>query len=168
MTHYNNPGLLPNYLTTLEGLNKLLVDRQNAGYVRREPLDPFVLQGRWILDRCGNMGFAQWPTFGTGHFVRDVFPNIPEVLTQDQYEAFIASQPGGINLKYPIAICDAYICVPPVGTICTICGKTFTVEDAHTAQSWRRRDPDTFEVRSEFAGLTYAELPRAILERGAE
>ena len=123
MTHYNNPGLLPNYLTTLEGLNKLLVDRQNAGYVRREPLDPFILKGRWIIDGVGNMGFAQFMCQGFS-LVGDIFdggtlPKIPDIISWEAYKKFAA--PWLANPENSFAIGEVYACVPPVGSACCVC-----------------------------------------------
>jgi hypothetical protein len=192
---YNDPVSLPRYLTSLEGLNKLLVDRHNAGYARQETLDVFILQGRWVLDGCGNMGFADWPArtftqrvldaiilqgrwilgrFGNMRFadwpartftlVRDVFPNIPDVLTFDSYLDFIAPRMPRIYCEDKVPVGEPYTCVPPVGAVCVVCEEIFTLATAHTASSYCRSDDAVhWTVNPEFIGRTYQDLPRAFV-----
>lgn len=165
---YNQADTLPQYLTSLDGLNDLLVARKDAGYIRREPLEAFMLKGRWMLDHCGNMGFAQ---FFSKEFklIEDVFdgetlPKIPNVLTWDEYKRFAAPYLTGRRESF--AIGEVYACVPPVGSACCVCGEQFTIETAHTAHSFVKAGGTNtlWKSNREFIGRTYAELPRAFLE----
>lgn len=67
-------------ITNLMGLNNIKITRHFLGYELDHQLHEFVIFGRWILDSCGNFGRI------IGDFIpKDHIPNIPDVLTKDEF-----------------------------------------------------------------------------------
>lgn len=53
---YDNPVDITERLTDLNGLHRVIRERQTAGYDRKERLHEYMVLGRWMFDTCGNCG----------------------------------------------------------------------------------------------------------------
>src|SRR5271156_4622562 len=74
---YNSVQGIEEYLVDLDGLNRLIHDRQAAGYDRHERLDDFVVLGRWFTDSCGNFGRCE---FELDYKPTDLASRLPKVV----------------------------------------------------------------------------------------
>lgn len=145
---YDNVEGIRSYLQDLEGLNRLIRDRHDAGYVRKERLHEWVILGRWHTDTCGNFGDC---TFQDDRYKpMEIDPekfSLPDVVPrEDVYKLFHVHSMVTNGMR---------CCVPPVRVHCTECGERWTVKNAHDAIF----NSDTTPVDlSTFVGRTYKDL----------
>lgn len=113
-------GILNVYLHDLNGLNRLMQDRMEAAYKRKERLHEFIIMGRWATDACGN--------FGDVEFLDDNYKplpipfELPLVLETDRRTNY--------GLDY-MSTRLTRSSVPPPHLICRECGKGWTLKNAY-------------------------------------
>ena len=115
---YDTVEGIAKYLTNLEGLNRLIDDRFQAGYKRRERLNDFVILGRWTTDSCGNFSRI------TGKNIpKEMVPGLPDVLPQEELWNHL---PADTSIESTLGIP-----APPVSIRCAHCGKYWSLADCH-------------------------------------
>jgi len=112
-------------LTSLNGLNRLVAERHDAGYNREERLNQFyILNGRYSLDTCGNCGSVSG--------IPKDFPQteIPLVLSFDDFFKFLNERIAEENRP---SICTSMNGgnLPESGLSCPQCGKGWTIANCH-------------------------------------
>lgn len=113
---YDNPNAIAATLGNLRAFDALIRARREAGYQRQESLHEYVVEGRWVLDACGNClvieGDAEVPLKPVG-----------AVLTRAE---FWAQQPEGASLS---AVFRTPYVLP--GATCACCGLAWSWPDVH-------------------------------------
>jgi hypothetical protein len=94
---------------TLQGFNRLVSERYDAGYRRNERMNEFYVLGRYFFDTCGNCGKLQ------GNIPKVTVPDIPGVLTRDEFRVYT-----GETNSFSIAIGGGGD-VPLPGLLCAHC-----------------------------------------------
>lgn len=136
------------YLQDLDGLNRLIEDRHEAAYVRKERLQEWVILGHWSTDTCGN--------FGDCTFLDDRYKPIevdgkgftvpPVVARADVFKLFHVES---------MSVSGMVSCVPPARVHCRECGERWTVKNAHDSVV----ETTTVPVETgPFVGRTYRAL----------
>lgn len=115
----------------LDGLNRIADARQQAGYGSHKRLNAFVVLGHFLLDTCGNVLKAQW---SKGKWKKLEGHTIPLVATLDQWNNILADR-GVESMTYALGNC-----IPPVGMVCDICGKEWTLATCHEPMVVREQD----------------------------
>lgn len=117
---------IASFLTTLKGFHTLQRLRAQELSIRNS-LNRFVIFGNWLVD-----GFGQMAQFKSNFIPRDEFPNIPTVLTIDEFLDFLKangkegasiSWAGGYNLAEPHMLCYE-------------CRKPWTINNCHDIVGW--------------------------------
>jgi hypothetical protein len=116
---YDRANCIEAYLTDLDGLNRLIKDRAEAGYTRHERLHDFIILGRWSTDSCGNFGRCQ---FRLDYKPVELQNSLPKVVRKE--DLF------GMFKDLTIEI-SASSDVPPSHILCPECGKGWTLDNAH-------------------------------------
>jgi len=120
---YDSHEAISTALKSLEALNSLIESRRHAGYDRHERLNEWVILGRFSFDSCGNtLKF-------TGENIPAVmFPDIPPVLTQAEFSAYITEklpdQEPWFSASYGSGIPSAHL-------VCPICKEPWAVSNCH-------------------------------------
>lgn len=124
MRAYNTVKGIETYLTSLEGLNKLVRDRHEAGYDRKEPLGDFIILGHWRTDTCGNFDKC---TFELDYKPADHFhEKLPPVILTDHLLENAKNL--GLNLSVSSGGGSG---VPPPFVVCPECDKGWTLANAY-------------------------------------
>lgn len=133
------------YARTLDGLNELSRLRHEAGYVRRERLESFLILGRWSTDSNGNFSLAKVSRGDAG--------SLPPVVTHGELFRLLP----GVRLECPVES-D----LPPARVVCTVCKKRWTVQNAYDVRV--RRSTEVVPLK-DWVGKTIGEMRRAYAER---
>lgn len=121
---------IASFLTTLKGLNTLQSLRAQAR-ASKKSLNHFIIFGNWRLD-----GYGQMMEFRSNFTPRDEFPNIPAVLTEEEFTEFLKangkedayiSWAGGYNLAEPHMLCYE-------------CRKPWTINNCHDIVGWSTQE----------------------------
>jgi hypothetical protein len=145
---YDTKEGIETYLTDLEGLNRLIKDRHDAGYLRKERLHDWVVLGHWHTDTCGNFGDCtfQDDRYKPMEIDPEKFTLPPVVPREDVYKLFHV---------HSMVTSGTRCCVPPVRVQCTECGERWTVKNAHDATYRSETAPVDL---APFVGRTYKDL----------
>jgi hypothetical protein len=119
MPEYDTVQGITAYLNDLDGLNRLIRDRNVAGYDRKERLRDFVILGRWFADACGNFGKCK---FELNYKPTDIPAALPKVVEPKDLYAMLA----GLSISHGFESGAA-----PSHVICPECDKGWTLETAH-------------------------------------
>jgi hypothetical protein len=139
---YDDPhGIETEYLTSLEGLNRLIKDRHAAGYDRHEHLEDFIILGRWHTDSCGNFGDLKF--LQSNYEPMEAPPSLPKVIRGASREEY-----GLYGMEVNLAAC----CVPKAHVLCRECGQGWTIDTAH--DSHVTTDDDRMRVGGPYVGKT--------------
>lgn len=104
----------------LAGLNRLIHDRSEAGYDRKETLHEFIILGHWATDSCGNFGPV---TFSDAQYKpMAIPPGLPRVLPYAEARRY------GIERWTVSHGLDG---VPPAHVLCPECKRGWVLDDAH-------------------------------------
>jgi hypothetical protein len=132
-------------IKTLEGLSTLISQRHKAGYEREESLNEFTILGAYSLDTCGNCSREE------AGIVRKHFPDIPSVLTRQEFWEYI-----GKDFSDKNRLC--YVVdggrIPKPGLVCAHCGKTWDISNCFDTVT--KEDRQYFKMK-EFVGKTLGE-----------
>ncbi len=116
---YDTAEGIERYLTDLDGLNRLIRRRSDAGYKRKERLHDFVILGHWSTDSCGNFGRCE---FQLDYKPIQIPDDLPKVMTHD--EAFRRV----VNVSLTTFSSSD---VPESHIVCPECKKGWTILNAH-------------------------------------
>lgn len=110
-------------LLSLERFNALVNERHQAGYVRGERLQEWVILGRYYLDSCGNT---------MKYFGEDIpaiiFPNLPPVMMQKEFQDYVKKNSLGKEIWCSAAMESD---IPPANLICPECKTGWTIQNCH-------------------------------------
>lgn len=146
-------------LASLSGMHALIDARVDAGYRRNERLNQFVLFGRWALDSCGNIG-RMIP--GSISFVpKDRFPDIPDVMTHEEFRAFIAKHAPGEQMGITTVMSGPAI-IAPWDVPCSVCGRKWSLADAYDIHI---EPKDRTERLTDWVGKPFEEFKQSLRAR---
>lgn len=151
---YDTKEKIEERIKDLEGLLTVIHRRHFAGYEYKERLNQFYLFGHFWLDACGNCCSPH------GKSLKQHFPDIPDVLTDDELRSFLASQPGGKEINFGFSYDGGKL--PGVNLKCAHCKNGWDItnfSDTHVVQT-----SETIPL-TDFVGKTLAEVKMAYAER---
>ncbi len=135
---------------SLEELVKLLSER-NHGYLwKDEELNEFFILGRYRLDNRGNIDRL------TRKIPKEIFPDIPDVMTVEEFVAYIDNNPGEItkdDLKYNTFKYESMVIEPDLK--CPSCGLAWDISNVHEAEIYRNCE---WIPLNDFVGQTLDEV----------
>lgn len=150
---YDTRAGIAGAIKTLEGFNRLIHARNAAGYDRDERLNVFYVLGRYYLDACGNCGKAQ------GSVPKVILPDIPDVLTQDEFREHLKGQPSAdLCISFSMDGCG----VPPVGLLCSHCNVAWGDDNFHDTVTYHATEVISL---ADFVGRTLGEVKSAYAEK---
>jgi hypothetical protein len=120
---YDSKKQVEESIKNLAGLLSLVRRRHLAGYGDGERLNEFYLFGRYCLDSCGNCCKE------SGKSLKDLFPNIPDVLTDEELKSFLTSQSGEKDIQLSFSYNGGQL--PLLILRCAYCKKTWDVANCH-------------------------------------
>lgn len=132
-------------LLSLDGFTALVFARRDAGYVRNESMNEFFLFGRYFLDTVGNCGKLH------GWIPKDKFPNLPDVMTKDDFWALVKMAVGD-NVSVSTGMNSD---LPSGGVTCPICKKGWSIHNCHDTVV--KHNHETFSL-AEFVGKTLGDV----------
>lgn len=115
-------------LGSLYDFNKLLSDRQNAGYSRHERLKEWVVLGRFYLDSCGNC--FKYSEDLTALLKRNQVYNLPPVISSQNLGLIIKLYEAGSG-KHLSTTASSQNDIPEGHAICPECLKGWGVDNCH-------------------------------------
>jgi len=118
-------------LKSLPAFLELISVRRTAGYDRGERLNEFYVLGWYWLDTCGNCCKA------IDRIPKKAFPNIPDVLTRDEFWAYRKVNAKGDPTGFSFSMADD---LPLKNTICPVCGKGWTIQNCHDIIMWEKTE----------------------------
>jgi hypothetical protein len=136
-------------LVSLPSFLALIHERHEAGYDRDERLNEFYVLGWYSLDTCGNCSRA------SGIIPKKVFPNIPDVLTREEFEVYARTQCKDDKLLGFTFSMEYNL--PRPNTTCALCGNRWTIQDCHDIIVWR--DTEVIPLTA-FVGKTLGEVKK--------
>lgn len=156
---YDTKVGISTFVDSLERVHVLL-DARRAARGRGERLHEFVLFGTWCLDEFGQVSrivpgcSSVWP--------KQAFPDIPDVLTNDEFYAFLrAHEAEGEHITIRQILAGSAI-IAPAGVSCAVCGETWGMTNA----------TDVFETSTsrieplhDFVGQLFSEFKARLSER---
>lgn len=150
---YNDSASITKRVITLQDFHDLVSARRDAGHNRRERLEWFILLGRFVLDRSGNVGKVN------GEYVpADAHPNFPRVMNEQEFDRFRQDQgTGGRHFNY-----GAGNVLPPHHVTCPGCGQRWAIETCH---QMKRHSRDKNIELDPFIGQTLGDVKRALRAR---
>lgn len=136
-------------LTSLNGLNRLVNERHDAGYNRGERLNQFyIMNGRYSLDTCGNCGSVSGipkdiPQAGVPLVLsfKDFFKFLDERIAEEEHPSICTSMNGG-NL-------------PKSDLFCSQCGQGWSIINCHDVVI---HDTTKVFLLTDFVGMTLGEV----------
>jgi hypothetical protein len=165
-------------LSSYEEFTAMLDERRTAGYDRGERLYTFYLLGRFLLDGCGNCGYATnfIPAENIPDFpqvaLHDVFWQVikdwqkkkqPDVLTDEEIRASDFSYSKN-KRPFPISISFGMEnIIPPASLRCPHCQKGWAIENCHDVEKVSGGRLITED--SPFTGITLGELREEFAKR---
>lgn len=130
-------------LGTLEDVISLLSERR-ARYFHDEYLHEFFILGRYLLDGRGEI-------LKVNPIPRDIFPDIPNVLTKGEFKTLTGSDPDKIvNAKFHY---ESMVMVPNLK--CSFCDTGWTIDNIHEAVISRDCEDVSLDA---FVGKTIREV----------
>ncbi len=130
---YDTRNEMKSFTESLFRLNQLIHMRLEAGYIRHERMNEWVVLGRWVTDSCGNFGKI------SGDFIpAEKIPDLPPIMTMGELWAqikFAGLDPDRCNLQWGMNSE-----VPPENIVCPECGKPWTIYDCHDTVVRRHAD----------------------------
>lgn len=131
---YNTVEGITAQLADLNGFHRVIRERRDAGYDRKERLTEFVVLGRWMFDTCGNCGLIDLRDSERGDPVSPgdlVWFKGKKVLTLDELRfvfRYAAETEPGFRISWspsrPVLSSDE----------CSLCEKGWKLENCHDAQ----------------------------------
>ena len=136
MNKYNDIKYIRKSLATVASFDKMLSQRTEAGYKRKEHLEQFLIKGKWFLDSCGNCCRLDKPIIG----MDDVEP----------YENLKSCGPYSMRLSrsFPANL----------QVRCAFCGGKFFIDDFYNAR--KEEVPSEVIILNDFIGKTFADVKR--------
>ena len=148
------------FMASLEGFHALIAARHAAGYERREDLTEFYVMGRWGFDRAGNIGMVMMRGEHTEQPLKELFPEIPDISTFTEFRQMLVDVGRGDD-SVAINFSDQ-TWPPPAGMACTVCGKTWAIDNAHDAHTKYSSQVDSLEL---FVGRLLSDFTDSLKER---
>ena len=139
-------------VTSLEGLNKLIAARHEAGYKLGMHLDEWIILGRFMLDSCGNFMKINGGEFH-GIIPAEKYPDFPKVMIQIGLWSYIESRKE--NPDEHISISSSPSWLPEADQICPVCKKGWTVDNCHDFVD--SHDDQVIDAK-DFVGQTVADF----------
>jgi hypothetical protein len=133
-------------LETLSAFQYMLMERCSAGYDRDERMNEFYVLGRFWLDTCGNCGKIE------GYIPKEQFPDIPDVLTRDEFFAYLKERVEGDG---PMISSSMQSGLPAPNITCPVCGKGWDMTNCHDTVV--RHKTEAFPL-AEFVGQTLLDV----------
>ncbi|NUP08382.1 MAG: hypothetical protein HOW73_20220 [Polyangiaceae bacterium] len=137
MKPYNTADGIETYLTDLDGLHRLIRERQAAYYDRKEALGNFIVQGRAYFDSCGNFGRCTFE-----HDYRTLLDWMPETLPRVVRPEVLNESLTKLVISYGISYA-----IPTVDHVCAECGRVWTIADWHDSVAVRGQDHELASFR---------------------
>lgn len=156
---YDTKAGIAGHLGSLQGLHVLIDARVEAGYRRKERLNEFVLFGRWALDTCGNIG--RMMSDSMSFIPKDRFPDIPDVMTHEEFWAYIARHAPGEEMGITMAMMGPAI-IAPWDVPCSVCGRKWSLADAFDIHYESR---DRTAPLTDWVGKAFAEYKQSLKAR---
>ena len=141
-------------LVSLEALCRLINLRHTAGYELEQRLNEFYILGRYSLDTCGNCAKA------SGTIPKEILPNIPDVLTRDEFWAYVKEQTAKDDLMLSFSMNGGNLPLPNLK--CGHCKKTWYISNCHDTVVWQKTE--VFSL-TEFVGKTLGEVKASYDQR---
>jgi|GEM_PF-628323 len=138
-------------LETLEDLMSLLSERRTR-YFHNEQLHEFFILGRYLLDGKGEALKAD-------PVPKDIFPDIPNVLTKEEFKTLTGSDPDKIiDVKFHY---EDVVMAPNLK--CPFCGTSWNIDNIHEAVISRECEDVSLEA---FIGQTLREVLKTLNKTG--
>ncbi len=158
---YDTKAGITSRVKTLEGLHQVFDLRREAHYKRNETLTEFCVLGRWWLDRCGNASMLGEDRFT--QIPKDKFPDIPDVLTGDEFWAYIHEHDEDPEHFHLIQIhAGGRYHTAPAHLSCDVCGQGWQISNAHQCI---RADERLNEKLEDWVGRPFAEFEASLDDR---
>lgn len=148
------------FMASLEGFHALIAARHEAGYKRREDLTEFYVGGRWGFDRSGNLGIATMRGDHGERSLKELFPEIPDVITAAEFRQMLVDAgrgDDGIALTF-----SDQSWPPPPGMACTVCGATWSIDNTHDVHIQHFSRVESLQV---FVGRPLSDFTESLKER---
>lgn len=139
---YDTTSGITKSLVSLEQFLEVLKQREIAGYLRNERLHEFYVFGRYYLDSCGNCMKAKEIV------PKEKFPDIPEVLTRQEFFAFIEEHSDGKEHMISFSMGSD---IPDSHLICPVCKAGWDIINCHDTVVTRKTENISLH---EFIGKT--------------
>ncbi|NUP13827.1 MAG: hypothetical protein HOW73_47940 [Polyangiaceae bacterium] len=118
---YDNGAGIASYLTDLDGLHRLIRERRDAGYERKERLNEFLILGHFWADTCGNFGATT-----IGYRYSEPIAWMPDALPR------VVESERLLSLLPRLTITSTFRPPPPTSTnLCSECGRGWTIANCH-------------------------------------
>jgi hypothetical protein len=150
---YDTKAGIAESLASLAAFKQMFAERHEAGYEREERLNDFYVLGRYSLDTCGNCMKAQ------GFIPKEVYPDIPDVLTREEFWSFIKGHSAGDG---PMLSFGMGSDLPYPHLICSHCQRGWDMTNYHDTVAWHLHE--TYSL-ADFVGKTLAEMKAAYCQR---
>jgi hypothetical protein len=148
--NYDTKEGITKSIGSLEELAKLLSERRHGHFWKDEELNEFFILGRYRLDSRGNIDRL------TRKIPKEIFPDIPDVMTVEEFAAHIENHPGEItkdDLKYNTFKYESMVIEP--GLKCPSCGLVWDISNVHEAEIYRNCE---WISLNDFVGQTLDEV----------
>lgn len=148
------------FMASLEGFHALIAARHAAGYERREDLTEFYVGGRWGFDRAGNLGTVTMRGDHGEQPLKELFPDIPGIITFTEFRQMLVDTgrgDDGVALTF-----SDQSWPPPPGMACTVCGATWSIENAHDVYTKYSSQVESLEL---FVGRPLSAFMESLKER---
>jgi len=144
-------------INSLADLEKLLSERREASFYRDEDLEEYYILGRYKLSKDGQLEILR------ENILKDIFPNIPDVLNSAELINYFNLHPGEIkhyDLRYDIFECERVEIKS--GLKCPVCNMVWDINNLHEAVVERNT---SWLSMKDFVGLTVDEAIKKLDER---
>ena len=118
---YDTAESIETFLANLGNLHTLKKLRYEAGYIRKEKLNEFIVLGRFYLDTCGNFSIIIKDGSRT-KVPAELVNNLPSVVSYSNIFNWL--EPNTL-------ICSTSYWLPPTFAKCVICDEHFTIKNCH-------------------------------------
>lgn len=147
------------FMASLEGFHALIAARHAAGYERREDLTEFYVMGRWGFDRTGNIGMVTMRGDRREQPLKELYPDIPDVITATEFRQMLVDTGSD---DWVSTIFSDQTWPPPVGMACTVCGETWSIDNAHDVHTKYSSRVESLEL---FVGRPLSDFTDSLQER---
>jgi hypothetical protein len=152
--NYDTKEGITKSIGSLEELAKLLYDRHHGYLWKDEELNEFFILGRYRLDSRGNIDRL------TRKIPKEIFPDIPDVMTVEEFIVYIENNPGEItkdDFKYNTLGYESMVIKP--GLKCSSCGLVWDISNVHEAEIYRNCE---WISLNDFVGLTLGDVIKVL------